>query len=187
MDKKKIIRVSLVLGLLILTVISVIVKNQAPASADIQTRYQSLKSDQTNFEERAKAVGIENAEKAQETLHANKGASDKIKPIEKVKNYTKDGDLKDGAKYLDKKLLTYEEFLNKYPEFDLNPTISKDRMVYVIVTHFPKGLDTGEGIVKNAISTTLYDAETGESIAWSVKSLDGPSGNQIGLERIKKK
>lgn len=113
---------------------------------------------------------------------ANKELQERIKPVDAMSGYVADDKLKNNAVYKVKELLSYEDFLEKYTEFDLNPGISKDRMVWVTVRHYPEGINTERGFVENAIVTSYYDAETGDSIGFSLKSLN-KDGNKMERPR----
>lgn len=67
---------------------------------------------------------------------------------------------------------------HNYCGFDLDPSISKDRVVNVTVTRYPNGFQHKKGLVKNALLTKVYDAETGNFLGYSLKSLD-PDGMGI--------
>lgn len=148
-------------------------------SARNMSRYESLSSKNIGFEERAKKSGIENPKQVEISLPSNKDSTNKIKSVEEMKGYIKDEDLKDGAKYITKKLMTYEEFINEY-DADLSPEISKDRMIYVTATHYPNGFQHKKGFVKNAILIKYYDVESGELLGYGLKSLDKDG---LGIER----
>lgn len=152
------------------------------ASAKELSRYDNLESKLMGFNERAEKTGISNAKIVDEVYSSNKNDQKKIKSIEEMKGYIKDKDLKNGAKYETKELLTYEQFINKYVNADLDPCISKDRMIYVTVTHYPNGFNHKKGFVKNALITKYYDAETGELLGSGIKSLD-KDGNGIKKSR----
>lgn len=148
-------------------------------SARNMSRYELLNSKNIGFEERAKNNGIEDPKKVEILMPDNKDLLNKVKSFEEMKGYIKDEDLKDGAKYISKKLMTYEEFLNEY-EADLDPSISKNRMINVTVTHYPNGFQHKKGFVKNAILTKYYDAESGDLLGYGMKSLDKDG---FGIER----
>lgn len=134
-------------------------------------RFEQLVEKTLGYKDRAKASGISDIKDIKIAKDSNKGNKN-LKDISKMSGYVKDEDLKDVAKYEAKELLTYEEFLNKYSEFDYDPTISKDRMVWVTTIHYPNGFQHKKGFVNNAIEVQYYDAETGESLGCSIKSLD---------------
>lgn len=136
------------------------------------TRYQGLIDQNIGFKERAKVNGQSNVEQVEILRPDNKGLIDKLQPVEKMKGYIKENDLTNGATYLNKELLDYESFINKYDNFDFNPAISGQRMVWVVTTNYPKGFNHRNGFVKNAVMTSYYDAETGEKYGYSLKSLD---------------
>ena len=173
MNKKRIIiSLSLVVAVIFTISAGVLFNSKGlTAYAAYASRYEQLSQRNKGFEERAKAVGQADIKHVEVLRPANKDQLGKIKPIDEMQGYVKDENLKNGAVYEKKELLTYEEFINKY-EADLDPAISKDRMIRVTVTHYPNGFQHKKGFVKNAILTRYYDAETGELYGYGLKSLD---------------
>lgn len=152
--------------------------NIVPVKAGNVSRYENIKLNNSDYKDRAEIAGIKNAQQVEEKYPGNKSNPETLKPLDEMKGYIKDADLKNGAKYISKELLTYEEFINKYANADLNPSISKDRMIRVTVTNYPNGFSTKRGFVENAILTKYYDAETGELFGYGIKSLN-KDGNHI--------
>lgn len=114
-------------------------------------------------------------------LKGNKDSKN-IKPIEKMNGYVANDSLdKVNAKALEEELLTYDQFIQKYSEFDFDPSIDADRMVWVNKVQYPKGLTTMRGVISNAVLTVCYDAETGEDLGYFVSSLD-----KDGMKDIKR-
>ncbi|MHB8840636.1 MAG: hypothetical protein ACYC56_02405 [Candidatus Aquicultor sp.] len=153
--------------------------DRGKAVATEVSRYQKLENLNAGYKERAAESGIPNADQVPILRPGNKG-SDKLKPVEKMKGYIPDGDLKDGVYYVTKEMLTFEDFINKYTEFDLDPSIARDRVVNVIVARYPNGYQHRKGFVKNAVRVCVYDAETGDYLGSSIRSLE-PGG--MGVTR----
>ncbi len=148
--------------------------------ATINTRYDILVNKNLNFKDNAKKAGISTPEKQAEIYPQNTNSKDKTKSVEEMKGYIKDKDLKDGAEYVKKELISYQDFINKYAEFDLDESISKDRMIWITQTHYKNGFQHKRGFVKNALLTKYYDAETGNFLGYSLTSLD-KDGNGISM------
>ena len=72
-----------------------------------------------------------------------------------------------GAVVLLKEVMKYRDFLEKYDDGRLT-AIDDDQLVWVVQTHFPNGFETKSGFFANAITTALYDAETGFYYGFSV-------------------
>ena len=173
MNKKRIIiSLSLVVAI-VLTISAGVLFNSKDhtAYAANTSRYEQLSERNKGFEERAKAAGETDVKQVEILRPSNKDQLSKLKPLEEMQGYVKDENLKNGAVHEKKELLTYEEFINKY-EADLDPAISKDRMIRVVVTHYPEGFQHKKGFVKNALLTRYFDAETGELYGYGLKSLD---------------
>lgn len=168
MKNKKILFVSFML-LVLLSTTGLIYANVKSI-----TRYDFLKDQTNGFEERAiKSEGKDfKPVIVDEKYKPNKDIPKNCKDVTGMKGYVDEKSLKDDAEYLKKELITYQELLEKYTEFDLDPSISKDRMVWVTIIHYPKGYNMEYGYVENAVSTIYYDAETGESLGFSIKSLN---------------
>lgn len=135
-------------------------------------RYEKLKEQNKGFEERAKENGKPDVNQVEVLKESNKNNPNKIKPVEQMKGHIEDKNLENGAYYEKKELLTYEQFINTYPDTDLDLSIDKDRMIWVTVIHYPNGFEHKKGLVKNAVLTKYYDAETGELYGYTLKSLD---------------
>lgn len=58
--------------------------------------------------------------------------------------------------------LTYSQYINQYNIKDKSYNISSDRVIWVIQVHYPNGIQTRIGFLKDAILTGIYDAQTGE-------------------------
>lgn len=63
-----------------------------------------------------------------------------------------------------KELKTWGQHVKDDEEEATNYQIDSNRMVRVIKTEFPDGLDTKAGFYKNAVLTSVFDAETGNLI-----------------------
>ncbi|KNY30087.1 hypothetical protein [Pseudobacteroides cellulosolvens] len=153
------------------------------SSAGKKSNYQDKNIDNPNYEASKEAI---NSETLQYVVKKGNRDSKDLKSIEQMEGYPSASDIqKANIKILKNELLPYEEFVEKYPEFGTQNNISPDRMVWVSKKHYPKGIITMRGNVKNAILITYYDAETGENIGYSTYSLDkdgmeleGPYKNQ---------
>lgn len=70
-------------------------------------------------------------------------------------------------------LMTFEEgYKTLGREAKHNPQISPERLVWVVQVHHPQGFTTRAGLIKNARSVGIYDAETGKILSTSVTSLN---------------
>lgn len=152
-------------------------RDRDEAVANQASRYQQLENFNAGYKESAAESGIPNADQVPVLRPANKDSQD-LKPIQQMKGFMPESNYKNGTYYEIKETLTYEDLINKYTEFDLDPSISKDRVVNVTVTRYPNGFDHRRGFVKNAVLTKAYDAETGDFLGSSIRSLD-PDGMGI--------
>lgn len=161
---------------------------QAASAPETKTRYERLAERNVGHEERAKRIGIEdngaaivrpaNKELASVQNGLRIAKSSQLLDVEELPGVVKDSELKDGAAYTVKKLETYEEYVNSSPSADLDPGISKDRLVWVVAIHYPNGYQHKRGFVENALVESYYDAQTGELYGYSIQSLN-PGGNGI--------
>lgn len=97
----------------------------------------------------------------------------KIKPVSSfvskniIKQYVDEYQVKTPkSKILSIELKTMSEYMAQdepNPNYSLT-RVEPERMVYVVKTSFPDGLDTKAGYTSNAILLTVYDAETGDSL-----------------------
>jgi len=150
--------------------------------------FASAKSDKRTYQiERDKALHTYNLEAnngnevrlPEIRLKGNKNSKN-IKSIDQMKGYVKKEHLeKVNARILDEELLTYDQFLQKHTEFNFDPTIDSERMIWTSTVHYPEGVVTMRGIVKNAVLTVCYDAETGEDLGFFVTSLDKDGMNDL--------
>lgn len=69
----------------------------------------------------------------------------------------------DDAQLVENRVMRYDEYLDQYDgERGALTMIASDRLVRVVVIHYPDGYETIRGgFFKNATVTGLYDAETG--------------------------
>jgi len=143
------------------------------------TRFQALKALSDGYKERAALIGISNPT-IEKIITANKG-SDQLLSVDEIPGLKNEAEFTDGSHYEKKELLSYEDFINKYSEFDYDPTISKDRMVWIIVLHYPNGiilssenptlewkLGAKPRKIENAMSIGCIDAETGISYGGAI-------------------
>lgn len=140
------------------------------------SRYNQLQDKTNNFEERS-AGDIKNPKRI-EIKYTDNINNKNVKKLEDIKGFIKDEDLKDGAYYINKELLTYKSLINKSSEIDLDISIAENRLIYVTSCHYPNGFNHRRGFVENAVLTKYYDAETGEFLGYSIKSLN-KDGNKI--------
>ena len=68
------------------------------------------------------------------------------------------------SKIITKELKTWGQHVTDDKEEAINYQIDSNRMVRVIKTEFPDGLDTKAGFYDNAVLTSVFDAETGNLI-----------------------
>ena len=61
-------------------------------------------------------------------------------------------------------LTTWKQYVTDEKEEAINYQIDDNRMVRVIKIEYPDGLDTKAGFYKNAVSTIVFDAESGNLI-----------------------
>lgn len=165
MNRKKLIAIT------ILVICCVIYFSTLPSTAKELSRFNKLKMQNDEYmfrlpKQEAKIL----SSKVEEIRNANEN-SDNLKPVESMQGYIEESKLKNGATYKSKELMTYETFINKYEYFDYNAQISKDRMIWVIVTSYPNGVKISKGFIKNAEAITYYDAETCEAYGFSIYSL----------------
>ncbi|MDI6816964.1 MAG: hypothetical protein QME41_07225 [Actinomycetota bacterium] len=177
MRRSKVLAVILAVGAILVAVAAVGYGVRNEATATQASRYKQLENLNAGYKERAAKLGIPNADQVPILRQGNKG-SENIKPVEQMKGYVAETNYKDGAYYETKETLTYEEFINKYTAFDLDPSIAKERIINVTVARFPNGFQHKRGFVKNAILVKVYDAETGDFFGSSIRSLD-PGGMGI--------
>lgn len=146
------------------------------------SRYKLLLEQTNGYEKRALEAGISNAKKLEIDKETNKDKKEQLKSVDQMKGYIKKEDLTDGAFNEKEELMTYEQFLNTYEGTDLDLSIDKDRMIWVIVTRYPNGFKHRLGFVSNAVITRYFDAETGDIYGYTIKSLD-KGGNGISKKK----
>ena len=142
-----------------------------PSTAKELSRYNRLKIQNDDYmsrlpNEEARAL----SSNVEITRNSNEN-SDTIKPVESMQGYIEESKLKNGVTYKSQELMTYESFINKFEYFDYNAQISKDRMIWVIVTSYPNGVKLSKVFINNAEAITYYDAETCEAYGFSIYSL----------------
>ncbi|MCX7745301.1 MAG: hypothetical protein N2645_00195 [Clostridia bacterium] len=174
--KKIIFTISLITIIICLSIGFISITKANDNSSKQPARFDELSKKIEGFEKRAEQNQVKNVEKVEIKYPGN--INKKIKKLEEMEGYIKDEALENGAKYIKKELLTYKEFINNYTEMDLDPSIEKDRYIYVTTCHYPAGYQHKRGFVENAISVQYYDAETGEFFGCSLKSLN-KGGNKI--------
>jgi len=72
-----------------------------------------------------------------------------------------------GATVLRKEVMPYREYLAQFDD-GRDTSIKDDQRVWVVQIHFPNGFETRAGMFENAVTTSLYDAETGFYYGFSV-------------------
>ncbi|RAP76099.1 hypothetical protein [Paenibacillus montanisoli] len=103
-------------------------------------------------------------------LKANKNkAPESFKNVESMQGIVPESKL-DNAHYKLKKLMTYEESFNQGYTDQLIFEIDGDRMVYVVQVKSNKDINFDGRLVKCPLITTIYDAETGETICFMWKA-----------------
>lgn len=76
-----------------------------------------------------------------------------------------------GGRHVFTRLITWNEFLGTYTPGTRDPQIDASRKVWVVQNHYPDGYQTKRGLMSNAVVTAAYDAETGQVLGVSHKSL----------------
>jgi hypothetical protein len=79
-----------------------------------------------------------------------------------------------GGKPIKTESITWGTFMQNYDSSNKDSQIDPARKVWVVQTYYPDGFETKAGIMKNALVTGVYDAETGDVIGVLHKSL--PNG-----------
>ena len=72
-----------------------------------------------------------------------------------------------GTTVLRKEVMLYRDYLAKFDD-GRDTAINDDQRVWVVQTYFPNGFETRAGMFKNAVTTSLYDAETDFYYGYSV-------------------
>lgn len=75
-----------------------------------------------------------------------------------------------GASVLQKRLMTYEEYLNEFDDTSLT-SIDSERMIWVVQVSYPNGFETKHGVFMDAVVTGIYDAESGFYFGFNVNGL----------------
>lgn len=177
MKKKKIgivISVFVILALSVVTVFAIVAPEDAMKSLD---RYDELSMRNAGYKERAAQMGKYNVEDVKVLYPGN---ADEIKSkkinaltLDKMEGYV--AVLKEEAYYISKELMTYGELLQSDEAIDLDPTISKDRLVWVTKAFYPNDIKISGGYIETAHETKYWDAETGDFIGATIRSLN-PDG-----------
>jgi hypothetical protein len=84
-----------------------------------------------------------------------------------------------GGRHVFTRLITWNDFLGTYTPGTRDPQIDASRKVWVVQNHYPDGYQTKRGLMSNAVVTAAYDAETGQVLGVSHKSL--ATGQRPGL------
>lgn len=128
------------------------------------------------YEKPAQIVHPNNSQKYNENPEpkfvANNNKATKLLTEDEIKKKINDQQTKtQNSKVKSVKLKTWNEHISQDDPNDKGPNyeIDPNRMVWVSVTAYPDGLDTRVGFFSNAILTTVYDAETGETLKTNIK------------------
>lgn len=105
----------------------------------------------------------------------------KLSDIEGEK--THDALAESGGKYTLEKMMTYEEYINLGIDDGVSYNIDPDRMVWVITSEFSEPHNINGMMVQNAVVTTVWDAESGDSISLIVHSDDKNFSNELSKTR----
>lgn len=188
MKKNKIFIVIAIITVLTISVMTVAFAIIAPEdSVAPMDRYDELSSRNEGYKERALKMGKTDVEDVEILYPSNETAvktkQKNIKAVEEMEGYC--ANLVDNAYYLSKKTMTYGELLQSDEAIDLDPTIAKDRMVWVTKAMYPNNIIINGGYIENAEETKYWDAETGDFIGATIRSLnaDGtvnPNGIHMG-------
>ena len=151
-------------------------------------RYDELSARNIGYKERAEQMGKYDVDDVEILYPANneqvKTKEAKILSLDKMEGYV--STLNDGAYYLSKKTMTYGELLESDEAIDLDPTIAKERIVWVTQAYYPNNIEISGGYIETAQETQYWDAETGDFIGATIRSLN-PDGtinpNGIHMER----
>jgi hypothetical protein len=81
-----------------------------------------------------------------------------------------------GGKPIITELKTWGYFMHTYDSKNKDYLIDPSRKVWIVQTYYPDGFPTKAGMMKNALVTSAYDAENGDTLAVLHKALpDGQS------------
>ena len=151
-------------------------------------RYDELSARNIGYKERAEKIGQVDVEDIEILYTSNykkvKTNEINILSLEDMEGYN--ATLNDGAYYLSNETMTYGELLESDEAIDLDPTIAKDRVVWVTKAYYPNNIEISGGYIETAQETKYWDAETGDFIGATIRSLnpDGSTNpNGIHMER----
>lgn len=175
MKKKKI--GALIVGVLVLTVSIVTVAfaiNDSTASLVKTSRYEELSLRNEGYKERAAKIGKKEIDDVKIVYPNNANAVSRqatnVLEIEKMEGYQEN--LNDGAYYISKEKMTYGALLESDHSIDLDPSIAENRIVWVTKAMYPNNIIINGGYIENAHETKYWDAETGDFIGATIKSLN---------------
>jgi hypothetical protein len=185
MFNKKIWGVALALSLIVISIAELDTISIAAGKPD---RYDTLSARNVGYKERAAQMGKTDVEEIKIQYPDNSNSEIALLPIEKMEGYT--AALSDSAYYIFTKIMTYGELLNSDDSIDLDPSIDKNRMVWVANAQYPNNISISRGYIENANETRYWDAQTGKFIGATIRSLnkDGsinPEGIHCDRDNVK--
>jgi hypothetical protein len=99
----------------------------------------------------------------------------KLKQVRDLQGSFSDVELAEkGGYFTIKQIMTYRQYVNFGPSRGVRWDVDPDRLVWMIQARFPKSTDGNGNTVHNKVSTTLYDAQTGDMLEVGATNVSNP-------------
>lgn len=153
-------------AIVLVAAVAIVVAGTGTSSASKASRYNELTAlDRATRASKESGVEIKISYDKPGNSHKPDSA---FKRLQDLPQYTAASALGDDAVRLSEKRVSYGQIVE---ELEMaNPQIHEDRQIWVVVTHFPKGVQTRQGIIQNAIVSEYWDAESGEFLFFDIRS-----------------